>query len=185
MYYGGTNYGRTSSAFTTTRYYDEAPTDEFGLIREPKYGHLRDLHRALRLSKKALLWGTRTNQMVEDSLEATVWEQPGTDVCSAFLNNNRSKESSTIKFRGGEYYLPPKSISILPDCKTVVYNTMTIVAQHNARNFLPSQLASNLKWESYAEKIPSLDQLPTKFKEPLELYGFKKDMSDYAWYGTR
>ncbi|KAG5547740.1 hypothetical protein RHGRI_013433 [Rhododendron griersonianum] len=57
MYHGGTNFGRTSSSFVTTRYYDEAPLDEFGLPREPKYGHLADLHRALRLCKKALLWG--------------------------------------------------------------------------------------------------------------------------------
>lgn len=30
QYYGGTNYGRTSSSFVTTRYYDEAPLDEYG-----------------------------------------------------------------------------------------------------------------------------------------------------------
>ncbi|KAL0454080.1 UNVERIFIED_CONTAM: Beta-galactosidase 13 [Sesamum latifolium] len=48
MYYGGSNFGRTSSSsFVTTRYYDEAPLDEYGLKREPKFGHLRDLHRAL------------------------------------------------------------------------------------------------------------------------------------------
>ncbi|KAK1353860.1 hypothetical protein POM88_052225 [Heracleum sosnowskyi] len=48
-----------SSSFVTTRYYDEAPLDEFGLFREPKFGQLRDVHRALKLSKKALLWGER------------------------------------------------------------------------------------------------------------------------------
>lgn len=30
MYYGGTSFGRTTSSFVTTRYYDEAPLDEFG-----------------------------------------------------------------------------------------------------------------------------------------------------------
>ena len=30
MYHGGTNFGRTSAIFTTTRYYDEAPLDEYG-----------------------------------------------------------------------------------------------------------------------------------------------------------
>jgi len=30
QYFGGTNYGRTSASFVTTRYYDEAPIDEFG-----------------------------------------------------------------------------------------------------------------------------------------------------------
>ncbi|CAL0334194.1 unnamed protein product [Lupinus luteus] len=57
MYHGGTNFGRTSSAFSTTRYYDEAPLDEFGLQREPKWSHLRDVHKALNLCKKALLSG--------------------------------------------------------------------------------------------------------------------------------
>lgn len=30
QYYGGTNYGRLGSSFVTTRYYDEAPIDEYG-----------------------------------------------------------------------------------------------------------------------------------------------------------
>ena len=30
QYHGGTNFGRTSAVFTTTRYYDEAPLDEYG-----------------------------------------------------------------------------------------------------------------------------------------------------------
>ncbi|PIN10486.1 Beta-galactosidase [Handroanthus impetiginosus] len=69
MYHGGTNFGRTASSFVTTRYYDEAPLDEFGLKREPKFGHLRDLHRALRLSKKPLLWGTQNVQKISKDLE--------------------------------------------------------------------------------------------------------------------
>ncbi|KAL0383935.1 UNVERIFIED_CONTAM: Beta-galactosidase 13 [Sesamum radiatum] len=69
MYHGGTNFGRTSSSFVTSRYYDEAPLDEFGLKRDPKFGHLRDLHRALRLSKKALLKGTPRVQKINEDLE--------------------------------------------------------------------------------------------------------------------
>nr|CAD1830487.1 unnamed protein product [Ananas comosus var. bracteatus] len=51
-YYMGTNFGRTGAAFVMTRYYDEAPLDEYGLYKEPKCGHLRDLHHVLRLSRK-------------------------------------------------------------------------------------------------------------------------------------
>ncbi|KAI8025515.1 Beta-galactosidase 13 [Camellia lanceoleosa] len=184
MYYGGTNFGRTSSSFVTTRYYDEAPLDEFGLPREPKFGHLRDLHRALRLSKKPLLWGVTNVQKISVDLEIRTYEKPGTDICAAFLNNNHSKIPGTIKFRGKDYYLPPKSISILPDCKTVVFNTQTIVSQHNARNFHPSKNAQNLKWEMSQESIPNIHQLPLKSKFPLELYSLTKDTSDYAWYST-
>lgn len=46
--------------------------------------------------------------------------------CAAFLINNHTKEAGVINFRGVDYYLPEKSISILPDCKTVVYNTQTV-----------------------------------------------------------
>lgn len=57
QYHGGTNFGRTSAHYVTTRYYDDAPLDEYGLEREPKYGHLKQLHNALNLCKKPLLWG--------------------------------------------------------------------------------------------------------------------------------
>ncbi|XP_019071397.1 beta-galactosidase 13-like isoform X2 [Solanum lycopersicum] len=182
-YYGGTNYGRTGSSFVTTRYYDEAPLDEFGLYREPKWSHLRDLHRALRLSRRALLWGTPTVQKISADLEITVYEKQGTD-CTAFLTNNHTTNPATIKFRGKDYYLPEKSVSILPDCKTVVYNTQTIVSQHNSRNFVASEKAKGLKWEKYQEKVPTSSDLPLKNREPLELYSLTKDTSDYAWYST-
>ncbi|KAL0334580.1 UNVERIFIED_CONTAM: Beta-galactosidase 13 [Sesamum radiatum] len=182
MYHGGTNFGRTSSSFVTSRYYDEAPLDEFGLKREPKFGHLRDLHRALRLSKKALLKGTPRVQKLSEDLEIITFEKE--EICAAFLTNNDTRESGTIKFRGVDYYLPPKSISILPDCKTVVYNTQTVVAQHSSRNFVISTRAKVAKWEMYKEKVPTAHELERKSKSPEELYDLTKDTSDYAWYST-
>lgn len=61
-----------------------------------------------------------------DSLQIRTYEKPGTNTCAAFLNNNSTKQAATIKFKGHDYYLPPKSISILPDCKTVVYNSASV-----------------------------------------------------------
>ncbi|KDP29648.1 hypothetical protein JCGZ_18810 [Jatropha curcas] len=183
MYHGGTNFGRSSSSFITTRYYDEAPLDEYGLQREPKWGHLRDLHSAIRLSKKALLWGTPTTQSLGNNLEARIYEKPGTDMCAAFLSNNDTKLPMTVKFRGQNYYLPALSISILPDCKTMVYNTMMIVSQHNVRSFVSSEIANkNFKWKMYKELVPT--QLEETSKKPLELYSLTKDTTDYGWYTT-
>lgn len=54
------------------------------------------------------------------------YERPGTKVCAAFLSNNNTRESNTVKFKGQDYVLPSRSISILPDCKTVVYNTAQV-----------------------------------------------------------
>lgn len=185
MYHGGTNFGRTSSSFVTTRYYDEAPLDEFGLKREPKFGHLRDLHRALRLSKKPLLKGTQNVQRISETLEITTYEKDGSDTCVAFLTNNNTREAATIKFRGQDYYLPPRSVSILPDCNTVVFNTQAVVAQHSSRNFLVSKAAKASKWEMFRERIPTIDDLEVRSVTPKELYSFTRDTSDYAWYSTR
>ncbi|MCL7024181.1 hypothetical protein MKW94_007274 [Papaver nudicaule] len=186
MYYGGTNFGRTASSFVTTRYYDEAPIDSFGLQKEPKWGHLRDLHTALRLSKKALLFGDEISvEILGDQLEARIYEKPGGE-CAAFLCNNRTREPATATFRGNTYYLPPHSISILPDCKTVVYNTRTVVSQHNTRTFHKSERANRgIKWEMTREEIPTVDQATIKHIEPLELVGLTRDTTDYLWYTTR
>ncbi|KAI3442466.1 Beta-galactosidase [Psidium guajava] len=184
MYHGGTNFGRTSAVFTTTRYYDEAPLDEYGLQREPKWGHLRDLHKALALCRKPLLWGNPSVQRIAANVEAITFEMPGTKTCAAFLTNNDTKSAHVTEFRGESYYLPSRSISILPDCKTVVYNTQTIVSQHNARNYRRSKVTENLKWEMYKEVIPDAAKVPVDSKVPAELYGLTKDTTDYAWFTT-
>ncbi|KAK4754793.1 hypothetical protein SAY87_008550 [Trapa incisa] len=189
MYHGGTNLGRTSSVFTTTRYYDEAPLDEYGLQREPKWSHLRDLHKALRMTRQALLFGVPHTKVISNDLEASAairyYEVSGTKTCSAFLTNNNTNVPQQIEFRGEKYLIPPRSISILPDCKTVVYNTDSIVSQHNARNFLKSEKANNLKWEVLSEVIPDNGRIPVDSKTPRELYELNKDTTDYAWYTTR
>ncbi|KAE9586607.1 hypothetical protein Lal_00004747 [Lupinus albus] len=184
MYHGGTNFGRTSAAFTTTRYYDEAPLDEFGLQREPKWSHLRDAHRSLNLCKKALLTGKTSVLRLNEFHEIRVYEKPESDICSAFITNNHTIEAATINFRGKKFFVPPHSISVLPDCKTVVFNTQQIASQHNSRNFRRSTLANNHKWEVFSESIPSTQRVPVSQKLPAELYSLLKDTTDYAWYTT-
>ncbi|XLU47975.1 hypothetical protein S245_042789, partial [Arachis hypogaea] len=182
MYHGGTNFGRTSSAFSTTRYYDEAPLDEYGLQRDPKWGHLRDGHRAINLCKKVLLFGSSTVTKLTEFNEVIKFEKG--DGCVAFLTNNHTKVDTTINFNGKDYFLPPRSISILGDCKNVIYNTQLIASQHNSRNFKRSKLGNNHKWEMYVEEIPTTLQLKPDKNAPAELYSMLKDMTDYAWFTT-
>ncbi|KAL9325195.1 hypothetical protein ACSQ67_005840 [Phaseolus vulgaris] len=56
MYFGGTNFGRTAGGPLQITSYDyDAPIDEYGLLHEPKWGHLKDLHAALKLCEPALV----------------------------------------------------------------------------------------------------------------------------------
>jgi len=46
--------------------------------------------------------------------------------CAAFLSNKDENSAARVLFRGFPYDLPPWSVSILPDCKTEVYNTAKV-----------------------------------------------------------
>lgn len=49
-----------------------------------------------------------------------------TGECVAFLINNDTKNKVTVQFRNTSYELLPKSISILPDCQNVTFNTADV-----------------------------------------------------------
>ncbi|GMP72251.1 hypothetical protein CsSME_00030351 [Camellia sinensis var. sinensis] len=122
MYHGGTNFGRTTSDYIPTSYYHLAPLDEYGLIRQPKWGHLKELHAAIKLCSETLLTGSLTTSSIGEQQEAYVFQgQPGQ--CAAFLVNNDGRNDVQVMFQNSSYELPRKSISILPDCKTVAFNT--------------------------------------------------------------
>ncbi|KAL4296700.1 hypothetical protein GQ457_12G015920 [Hibiscus cannabinus] len=60
LYHGGINFGRTTAAYILTSYYDQAPLDEYALFRLPKWGHLKELHAAIKLWINPLLSGVHT-----------------------------------------------------------------------------------------------------------------------------
>lgn len=133
------------------------------MVRQPKWGHLKELHAAIKSCSKTLLYGTQTsfslgsrqnvrkllgqftiilvfesqfikyslkdgsfkqNQSFSIILQAYVFKSSSTE-CAAFLENNEDR-SVTIQFQNIPYQLPPKSISILPDCKSVAFNTAKV-----------------------------------------------------------
>jgi hypothetical protein len=50
----------------------------------------------------------------------------GTAGCAAFLANYHVQSSATVIFNNKHYDLPPWSISILPDCRTSIFNTAEV-----------------------------------------------------------
>ncbi|KAI7745863.1 hypothetical protein M8C21_007284, partial [Ambrosia artemisiifolia] len=182
MYHGGTNFGRTSASFIITGYYDQAPLDEYGMIRQPKYGHLKRMHAALKLCSHALLYGELTTQHLGTNQEAYVYTGNSSE-CAAFLLNNSSKDSVQVVFRNSTYSLPPRSISIIPDCKNVVFNTAMVGTQVNTRSMQPiTRFNTPQQWEAFSEAVPQFDQTSLRSNTLLEQMNTTKDKSDYLWY---
>ncbi|KAK4257779.1 hypothetical protein QN277_007322 [Acacia crassicarpa] len=183
MYHGGTNFGRTSSGlFITTSYDYDAPIDEYGLLNEPKWGHLRDLHKAIKLCEPALVSADPTVTQLGMNLEAYVFKTDFGD-CAAFLANYDTKSAAKATFGNGQYDLPPWSISILPDCKTAVFNTARVGSQISQMEMTP--VDGKFTWQSYNEEPSSSSEDDTLTEYALwEQLNVTRDSSDYLWYMT-
>ncbi|XP_035541969.1 beta-galactosidase 16-like [Juglans regia] len=181
MYHGGTNFGRTGSEYVTTSYYDNAPLDEYGLLNQPKWGHLKELHAAIKLCSEPLLSGTQSTVPLGQQQEAYVFNMNSGE-CAAFLVNNGKRRVNAL-FNNFTYDLPPNSISILPDCKTTVFNTAKVSTQYNKRSVISSQTFK--QWSKYKEVIPKFQDTSLRANKLLEQMSTTKAASDYLWYTFR
>ncbi|XP_050920141.1 beta-galactosidase 6 [Lathyrus oleraceus] len=185
MYHGGTNFGRTASAYTITGYYDQAPLDEYGLFRQPKYGHLKELHAAIKSCSTTLLQGVQRNFSLGELQEGYVFEEENGG-CVALLINNDKGNNVTIQFRNSSYDLLPKSISILPDCQNVAFNTANVSTTSNRRIITSRQNFSSVdEWQQLQDVIPNFDDTSLRSNSLLEQMNTTKDTSDYLWYTLR
>ncbi|RZB84034.1 hypothetical protein D0Y65_032463 [Glycine soja] len=172
MYHGGTNFDRTSGGpFIATSYDYDAPIDEYGIIRQPKWGHLKEVHKAIKLCEEALIATDPTITSLGPNLEsgiltpltivyrlivigfsghlllcnflsAAVYKTGS--VCAAFLANVDTKSDVTVNFSGNSYHLPAWSVSILPDCKNVVLNTAKINSASAISSFTTESLKEDI-----------------------------------------
>ncbi|KAK6148714.1 hypothetical protein DH2020_016239 [Rehmannia glutinosa] len=138
--------------FIATSYDYDAPLDEYGLLRQPKWGHLKDLHRAIKLCEPALVSSDPTVTPLGNYQEAHVFKSRS-GACAAFLANYDQHSFAKVSFGNMHYNLPPWSISILPDCKNTVYNTARIGSQSAQMKMTPVRKGFN--WESYNEETAS------------------------------
>uniref|UniRef100_A0A0D3HTX9 Beta-galactosidase n=1 Tax=Oryza barthii TaxID=65489 RepID=A0A0D3HTX9_9ORYZ len=195
MYFGGTNFARTAGGPLQITSYDyDAPIDEYGILRQPKWGHLKDLHTAIKLCEPALIAVDGSPQYIKlgSMQEAHVYSTGevhtngsmagNAQICSAFLANIDEHKYASVWIFGKSYSLPPWSVSILPDCENVAFNT--------ARNLgLPvvqvdiSLVSSHLHLEVRISQV--LGGLPKRLLGILEHLNVTKDISDYLWYTTR
>ncbi|GAA0173395.1 galactosidase [Lithospermum erythrorhizon] len=184
MYHGGTNFGRSAGGpFVTTSYDYDAPLDEYGLIRQPKYGHLKELHRSIKLCEQALISADPIVTSFGRLQQAHVYssEKGG---CAAFLSNYDKNSTVRVLFNNMHYSLPPWSMSILPDCRNVVFNTAKVGVQTSQVEMLPTNVEM-FSWETFNEDLISLDDRSTFTAFGLlEQVNVTRDTSDYLWYTT-
>ncbi|XP_076914228.1 beta-galactosidase 3-like [Bidens hawaiensis] len=184
MYHGGTNFGRTAGGpFITTSYDYDAPIDEYGLVRQPKYDHLKELHKAIKLCEGAIVSADPAFFSLGSYEQAHVFSST-TGGCAAFLANYHINSSATVRFRNNHYDLPPWSISILPDCKNVAFNTAQVGSKTSVVSWLPTNV-NKLDWQTFSEDVSSVDSdsKMTVFGL-LDQLSVTRDASDYLWYST-
>ncbi|KAF6984828.1 hypothetical protein CFC21_002778 [Triticum aestivum] len=182
MYHGGTNFGRFASSYVTTSYYDGAPLDEYGLIWRPTWGHLKELHAAVNLSSEPLLFGTYSSFSLGQEQEAHIFE---TELkCVAFLVNFDKHQSPTVVFRNMSFQLAPKSISILSECRTVVFETAKVTAQYGSRTAKAVESTNDIhRWKAFKEPIPEdISKAAYTGNQLFEHLSMTKDETDYLWY---
>ncbi|KAM7496716.1 hypothetical protein LguiA_021130 [Lonicera macranthoides] len=193
MYHGGTNFERTTGGpFIATTYDYDAPIDEYGLLRQPKWGHLKDLHKAIKLCEEAMVATDPTITSPGPNLEVSVYKT-GSGLCSAFLANVGTQSDATVNFGGSSYKLPAWSVSILPDCKSVALNTAKINSMATIPRFISQSLKDDVSssvafksdWSWVSEPVGISNNNALTKPGLLEQISTTADNSDYMWYSLR
>ncbi|GLJ24396.1 hypothetical protein SUGI_0465950 [Cryptomeria japonica] len=192
MYHGGTNFGRSGGPFITTSYDYDAPIDEYGIPREPKWTHLKNLNIAIKLCSDAVLYGRPEILSLGPSQEAHVYSGEA-GLCAAFLSNRDSKADVKVNFQNLTYDLPAWSVSILADCQNVAFNTAKVNAQPyslksntqmklESSKLLSEKFMEGIGWKIFKENIGGFEDTQFQNKGLLEHISTTKDTTDYLWY---
>ncbi|KAF2287107.1 hypothetical protein GH714_038216 [Hevea brasiliensis] len=189
MYHGGTNFGRTAGGpYITTSYDYDAPLDEFGNLNQPKWGHLKQLHEVLHSTEETITHGNITTIDYHNSVTATIYATEKGSSC--FLGNANSTSDATIDLHGTKYTVPAWSVSILPDCQNVAYNTAKVKTQTSVMIKKKNQAEdepSSLKWSwrpENTDRTVILGKGHIQTGQLLDQKAAANDASDYLWYMT-
>ncbi|OMO91833.1 hypothetical protein COLO4_18061 [Corchorus olitorius] len=202
MYHGGTNFGRTAGGpYITTSYDYDAPLDEYGNMNQPKYGHLKQLHAALKVGEKLLTSGTVTTKNFGQDFDMTMYADNATGEKFCFLSNVNGQTDTTFDLQqDGQFFVPAWSVTILQNCNKEIFNSAKINSQisimvkkvYNKDDndgddaaeaeeqppklnwmWAPEAMRDTLKGQGKFKASVLLDQKEATF-----------DVSDYLWYMT-
>ncbi|CAL5419917.1 unnamed protein product [Camellia sinensis] len=124
--------------------------DVDGLLRQPKWGHLKDLHRAIKLCEPALVSGDPTVIPLGNYQEAHVCNSKSGD-CAAFLANYNSNSFAKLAFGNMHCNLPPWSISILLDYK--IFEDVFVILEDLAAEHLVFGYSEGLHYDVEKQEV--------------------------------
>ncbi|XP_061360235.1 beta-galactosidase-like [Gastrolobium bilobum] len=189
MYHGGTNFGRTAGGpYIITAYDYDAPLDEYGNLNQPKWGHLRNLHAAIKLGEKVLTNGTVTEKQYGNLVYLTTYANNATGEKFCFLSNSHNSQDAEVDLQqDGKYSVPAWSVSILQDCKKEVFNTAKVNTQTTIYVKKPASEGKPINWLWKSDPVEDTLEGKGTFKvsQLLEQKGVVVDASDYLWYMTK
>ncbi|KAL2326184.1 hypothetical protein Fmac_025242 [Flemingia macrophylla] len=148
--------------YITTSYDYDAPLDEYGNLNQPKWGHLKQLHAAIKLGEKILTNGTRTDKDLGNQVTLTTYTNANGERFCFLSNINNNQDANVDLQQDGKYIVPSWSVTILNGCN------------------------KELNWVWIPEKKKDTMQGKGSFKanQLLEQKELTFDVSDYLWYMT-
>ncbi|KAJ4717252.1 Beta-galactosidase [Melia azedarach] len=201
MYHGGTNFGRTAGGpYIVTSYDYHAPLDEYGNLNQPKWGHLKQLHAAIKQAEQFFTSATEETKNLMKNVAMTKFTINATGEKFCMLSNvdNLSNVRARVEEGGDEFFVPAWSVTFVQNCSKEVYNTAKVNTQSsvmvkkqndedegNYNNGVGGG-AKTLSWMWTAEPMEDTLNGRGTFKasQLLDQKDATFDTSDYLWYMT-
>ncbi|KAK6236590.1 hypothetical protein SCA6_011927 [Theobroma cacao] len=178
-------------------------------LNQHKYGHLKQLHAALRVGEKALTTGTMTTKNYGKDVDLTMYANNTTGERSCFLSNVNGQNDVDVDLdQDGKYFVPAWSVGIFQNGNKEIYNSAKLSSQTSVmiRNLnykdetedangdanegdadVPEteEQAPKLDWTWAPEAMRDTLHGKGRFRATvLDLKEATLDISDYLWYMT-
>ncbi|XWS70105.1 hypothetical protein CRYUN_Cryun03dG0020700 [Craigia yunnanensis] len=99
-------------------------------LYQPKYGHLKQLHAALKVGKKSLTSGQVTTKNYAKDVDLTTYVINDTGERFYFFSYQNGQNDANVDLgQDGKYFVPAWSVSILQNCNKEIFNSAKLTSQ--------------------------------------------------------
>lgn len=178
MWHGGSNWNRTSSYLLTTSYDYDAPIDEYGNIKNPKYNTLTAIHSILNTFESVLLASNERPVPHILGPKQVAYEFKNKTTSLSFVCNDDDEKIATVHFHEKRFVLKNRTCLILDMSDNVLFDS----SQQGQASITRIQPVVYLHdWAWWREPTP-ISYVATTMDIPSSSLPYTKDDTDYAWY---